>query len=171
MNLLSPLQSFCFQIAPLSSWETCSEVTCAPEKWRKKGIRPLKNVFTVWWNITNLVRCHLQWESKHILIRLFKVEGPRPRLCFRVGQLIALFDVMFGICLHFDVTAWKFALCSTALLPASHTLLNETPHKRPRDVGTLLFLKVSSSTQTWQQRKDQHSWTHLNPVKAPSTVS
>lgn len=86
----------------------------------KKGLGPARMFLQFFWNITNLVKCHLEWESKHILIRLFKVEGPRLRLWERVGQLIALFDVMFGICLHFDVTAWKLALCSTALLHHTH---------------------------------------------------
>lgn len=120
MNLLSPLLSFCFQIELLSSWETGSKVTCAPEKWRKKGIRPRKNVFTVWWNITNLVKCHLEWESKHILIRLFKVEGPRLRLWERVGQLIALFDVMFGI-----ILMWLLGSLLFALLPSYITHTSE----------------------------------------------
>lgn len=83
----------------------------------KKGIRPRKNVFTVRWNITNLVTCYLEWESKHILIRLFKVKGPRLRLWEGGGQLIAVVDVMFGICLHFDVPAWKPA-CSLLYCPS-----------------------------------------------------
>lgn len=105
----------------------------------KKGIRPRKNVFTVRWNITNLVKCHLEWKSKHILIRLFKVEGPRLRLWERGGQLIAVFDVMFGICLHFDVTAWKPACSLLYCPPTSHTPLNEMPQKGPGVVGTILF--------------------------------
>lgn len=40
------------------------------------------------------------------------------------GQLIATFDVMFGLPLHFDATAWKHARFLAVLsvsLPMSHT--------------------------------------------------
>lgn len=43
-----------------------------PCKVMEKKDYATRNVFAVSWNITNLVKCHFEWESKHILIRIFK---------------------------------------------------------------------------------------------------
>lgn len=64
-----------------------------------------KNVFATIWNITSIVKCHFEWESKHIFISVFKA-GLLKRSTER-GQVIAMFCVMFGLGLHFDVTTWK----------------------------------------------------------------
>lgn len=37
------------------------------------------------------------------------------------GHLIAMFDVIFGLSLHFDATAWKLTLYLTHTHTSSHT--------------------------------------------------
>lgn len=66
------------------------------------------------------------------------------------GQLIATFDVMFGLSLHLDATAWKHArslsLCSLCLsLCHTHTLSHaQSNEKLLRGLGVLnavIFIK------------------------------
>ena len=78
-----------------------ARLPAAPGKRWKKTHHGHGNVFSVSWNITNLVKCHLEWESKPILIRvlesvLFKASTPGETKK-KGGQLIATFDVMFSL--------------------------------------------------------------------------
>lgn len=66
------------------------------------------------------------------------------------GQLIATFDVMFGLSLHFDATAWKHAhslalLCVSLSMShthtLSHTLSNEKLLKGLKVLNAVIFIK------------------------------
>lgn len=94
-----------FNSYPWVHGKLSAEVTCACPSNGGKNVMACKNVFATIWNITIIVKCHFEWESKHIFISVFKV-GLFERSSER-GHVIAMFGVMFGLFLRFDVTVWK----------------------------------------------------------------
>lgn len=79
---------------------------------RKKEDYDRKNVFAVSWNITNTVKCHFEWENGAVLIRLLKAGPLWLWLRWKRGQLIATFDVMFGVSPFWCDCLEAFLLCA-----------------------------------------------------------
>lgn len=122
INLLSPLYSFCFQLAPLSSWETRSEVTWSGGKKGLGRARMFLQLGEILLSLSNVI-----WNEKaSVLIRLFKVKGPRLWL-WEGGWRSANCS---GWCHVLDLSPFWCACLETCLLFALLPLLRRTPSRR-----------------------------------------